>query len=75
MDGKEQCDDCVAEFLNTIKYSAEAYSKKMANCPVFNTRGQFLDGNSHTLSDWDTQTVVCVSSPHGMLDLTADVLK
>ncbi len=67
MDRKQHRDYGVAEFLKTIKHSAEAYPKKMADGPVFTARGQFPDGNCNTLSNWDTQTVVCVPSPHDML--------
>lgn len=71
MDRKPHLDDFVAEFLKTITYSAEAYPKKIADGP--DGHGQFPDGNCNMISDWDTQTVVCVPSPHDMLHPTADV--
>lgn len=64
MGRKQQHDDCIVEFLNTIKHSAQAYPKTKADGTVFTAGGQLPDGNCHPLLDWDTQTVIRVPSPH-----------
>lgn len=47
-------------FLDTVEHGAQAYSKKMADGPVFTAGNQFPDGNCDPLLDWDTQAVICV---------------